>query len=211
VKKPRGRSLNLTQVAEVFGVVPSTVSAWLRRGLPALKRSTGRGSGANGWVFDSAAVSEWLREDALEASVSKVDGVSIAEGRRRKVLAQAALAELEVARMQAELVPAEEISRVWGRMVGNCRARLLAIPSKLAPRLITLADQEAVYAELKHEIYEALTELASKENDEALSTDENASALIAELEGGLVAQPESEGTVVALETRDGTRPLSVSE
>jgi hypothetical protein len=74
-------------------------------------------------------------------------------------------------------------------MVSNCRARLLAIPSKLTPRLSGLTDRSMIYAALEREIYEALSELSS---------DENATSVAASLEEELLGSSErGNGQLVA--------------
>jgi Phage DNA packaging protein Nu1 len=127
---------------------------------------------------------------------------SIGEARRRRALAQAVLAELAAAKMRGELVPVEEVARVWDRIVANCRARLLAIPSKLTPRLSGLTDRSVIYAALESEIHEALTELNSEEN---------ANALVAELEEELLGSSGERGERRGLGKRNGSphRPVKV--
>jgi hypothetical protein len=69
-------------------------------------------------------------------------------------------------------------------MVSNCRAWLLAIPSKLTPRLSGLTDRSMIYAALEREIYEALSELSS---------DENAASVAASLEEELLGSSGERG------------------
>jgi len=78
--------------------------------------------------------------------------------------AQANKTEMEVAEKEGVLVNAEEISEEMGKMIMECRAKLLTLPKKLAlavcPDDVKLAEDEA-----ERLIFEALDELAHGEND----------------------------------------------
>lgn len=72
----------------------------------------------------------------------------------------AAIAEMEAAKMAGELVSADEVLKEWQGIVANVRARLLALPSKLAARghkAKTRGDLERI---LREGVTEALAELA---------------------------------------------------
>jgi phage terminase Nu1 subunit (DNA packaging protein) len=79
--------------------------------------------------------------------------------RERLVSAQADKEEMEVARMKGELIAAEEMRAAVGDMVNNCRARLLAVPSKLAPALKRMETPQDVERCLADAVREALDEL----------------------------------------------------
>lgn len=54
------------------------------------------------------------------------------------------LAELAAAKMRGELVPVEEVARVWDRMVANCRAReLCAAKEPITGADVTMPGGEA--------------------------------------------------------------------
>ncbi|QTX33220.1 hypothetical protein KAR29_04820 [Aminithiophilus ramosus] len=74
--------------------------------------------------------------------------------------AQADKAELEVQVMRAELHPAEAVAEIWGEMIGAFRARMLAVPVKLAPRLQGEEDLGVIRERLRQGVHEALKELA---------------------------------------------------
>ena len=77
----------------------------------------------------------------------------------RLTAAQADLKELELAELRGELHRGEAVLKVWTENVSNTRSKLLAIPTKLAPKLIG-KDLQTTQARLKDAIYEALKELA---------------------------------------------------
>jgi hypothetical protein len=51
---------------------------------------------------------------------------------------------------------------VWGRLVATFRARLLALPSKLAGRLVGISEARAIHGRIESEVYDALTELSDE-------------------------------------------------
>lgn len=167
----RGLILNRTELAEVFAVAPTTVDGWTRRGAPVLKRATGRGSGATAWQFESAAIVEWLREQSVKNAIGDLTKIDTAEARRRKVAAEAALAELELAERRRDLVEVAAVETVWCGLVGNFKARLLVMPSKLAVKVASLSEPPIVRATLEDAIYEALAELSSEGNMQSVMAD----------------------------------------
>ena len=68
--------------------------------------------------------------------------------------------ELELQIMRGELHRSEDVRRVMNNMLAAFRARVLAIPSKTAPRLLAQTDLAVVQDIIKKEVYEALQELS---------------------------------------------------
>ena len=89
-----------------------------------------------------------LRAQYLKARVAEV------EARTRGI-------ETENRRIRGELVPLEIILPTVGKAFANVRARLLALPSALAPQLAVESDPAAVFASLTRAITEVLTELSA--------------------------------------------------
>lgn len=68
--------------------------------------------------------------------------------------------ELEVQIMQGELHRSEDVERIMNDMLGAFRARLLSIPTKLAPQVVGKTDIPVVKDLLKEAVYEAMSELS---------------------------------------------------
>lgn len=69
----------------------------------------------------------------------------------RLTKAQADLAELKLAQANGELLPAGEVAREWQGVVIDLRARLLAMPSRVAAALgLERATAAALDAEVRH-------------------------------------------------------------
>lgn len=82
-----------------------------------------------------------------------------AEERTRLTKAQADKTELEFQILQAGVVHATTIQTVWGRMTGAARARLLALPYRLAQAALAATDFQSIEASATELITEALLEL----------------------------------------------------
>jgi phage terminase Nu1 subunit (DNA packaging protein) len=89
-----------------------------------------------------------------------VEPSGLHDERMRLLSAQAEHRELEVAALRRSLLPFDEVVAAWEQLVAACRARCLALPSKLAPRLAVIHDRKKIQDALTTEIREALQELA---------------------------------------------------
>jgi phage terminase Nu1 subunit (DNA packaging protein) len=103
-----------------------------------------------------------LQEKAREAAVDPKDLQKELTRLRR---AQADKTELEVKEYRGELHRAEDVEDVWTEMLSNFRARILAVPTKLAPQILGIEDLKEMQKALKDAVYEALQELSEYDPD----------------------------------------------
>jgi len=103
-----------------------------------------------------------LQEKAREASVDPKDLQKELTRLRR---AQADKTEMEVKEFRGELHRAEDVEMIWTEMLSNFRARILAMPSKLAPSLHKLKDLKEIRKALKDAFNQALQELSEYDPD----------------------------------------------
>lgn len=80
-------------------------------------------------------------------------------------------AEMELAHLKKQMHHASEVEKVMNQMLSDFRARLLGLPSKVAPSLVAREDINLIESLIQKEVYEALTELS--EYDPSLFGDEN--------------------------------------
>ena len=97
---------------------------------------------------------------AADRTIAGPCGATADPERARLLRARARRAELEVAALQRDLLPSDEVVEAWQQLVAAFRARCLAIPSKLAPQLAVTNERGAVQAVLTAAVREALQELA---------------------------------------------------
>lgn len=135
---------------------------------PVLERGRGRG----GSKYETQDVIKWMQSRQVENLIG--DKIDIEEAKRRKLAAEAELAEVELQTVQGKLIPAEQIEKEWSEMIMNCRAKLLSIPAKVSPEVYAADDLTTVKVLLKQALNEALNELsvggeATLEDSNALS------------------------------------------
>jgi hypothetical protein len=88
-------------------------------------------------------------------------GSSYDEARTRKIAAEAEIAELELERIKATLCLTADVVKAWESVLHACRAKLLAIPTKMAPVIAGTSDISTIKERLEESVREALEELAN--------------------------------------------------
>jgi phage terminase Nu1 subunit (DNA packaging protein) len=149
-------SLTKAATAAAFGVSVQALDGWLARGMPCVSKP---GTGARAYRFSLPAVLRWridYERAQLEAATDETD---LEEAKRRRAVAEAKLAEMEVATREGDLLRRDDVDMAVATSFAYCRAKLLALPTKLAPLAHGLEIPEI--AEVARKIvYEALTELS---------------------------------------------------
>lgn len=143
-------------IAQLLNISPRRVQQLAREGV--IPRAE------NGRYALVASVQGYVKY-LQERSVSRDADEETLHERRRLVKMQADKLEFEIGRLTSELVPTGEVGRAWARLAAAFRARMLALPSRLAAELAAEPDPNVVKARLEDEIHDALEELS---RDEAL-------------------------------------------
>lgn len=149
--------VNLQTACAIIGKSANTLKGWFRRGCPVVQEGTQNKE----WQISIPAVFDWRAEQAATDAIGDTVSLDLEEAKRRKLAAEAALAELELAKEQNKVVEIDQVARVVGEEYANCRARLLAIPSKLAPLLDATPGINAKRDLIEQAITEALDELTA--------------------------------------------------
>lgn len=87
------------------------------------------------------------------------DSATYDEARRRREMAEAALAELKLAELRGELVRADEWVAALARRCVAFREGLLQIPSRLSAQLAAESDEARVHATLDSELRQVMFQL----------------------------------------------------
>lgn len=135
--------------AELFGLSTQALDHWIRSGCPVLERD------------ESGAVVALHIGDMLAWRIERAD--SGGEGDREKTRltrAQADVQETKLAELKGRLVDAERVRKAWADYVLACRAKLLSLPTRIAPLVAAAAGVDACRDLLESEVAAALTELA---------------------------------------------------
>ena len=98
--------------------------------------------------------------------------LDLTQERARLAILQQQKIELEIAELRGELVRVEKVEEQWIGTLAAMRAKLLALPAKLAIAVATPDRIQAVQDKSQALIYEALSELAGgNDDDESIESD----------------------------------------
>lgn len=157
----RGKNVTRQEIADLFGVSHTTVDAWLKRGLPVIQR----GSKGKAWVINTAEVSAWLEQRAKESAPGG-EQADERELKRRKLAAETAKVELELARVRGEVVPLRQLERALANAFAEVKTNLRSVPSRVATAIIGEESETRIKAVILKEIDQALETLGDLDLDE---------------------------------------------
>lgn len=152
------RIVSRATLANLQGVSLPTIDAWVRAGCPVVTRG-GRGKE---WKFDNAQVTEW-RIDRKVAEATGAEKADTEELRRRKLLAETELAELDVARERGQVVSVEQLQRNLGNLFAEISINLRNIPGRVCASLVGLTDERRIKEIILGEIDQTLNALADSD------------------------------------------------
>ncbi|MBF9235571.1 terminase small subunit [Microvirga alba] len=160
--KARGQQVTRSGLADVFGVALPTVDGWVRQGCPFLERG-GRG---REWKFSTADVMAWLRDKAVAEATGDVQADET-ELKRRKLAAETAKAELDLAKARGLVAPLDQVERMVSKAFAQVRAGMRNLPGRTVTQLIGETDERKFKTVLLHEIDQVLEALAAANLAEA--------------------------------------------
>ena len=144
--------MNLQQVADKLGVSTKTVSSWVRKGCPHVRRKSGT------YHFKLHEVQQW-RAATLMPRPSAAPS-TYAEARARKETAMAGLRELQLKVRTGELVTKESVRAATFDVNRRTRDTLYNLPPRVSGILAAETDQDKIYAILMKEIAQIMEELS---------------------------------------------------
>lgn len=152
------------QVASIFGVTPTAIDGWIRRGCPVAERSQGRGrgKGAKFWMPD---VVHWRDRNVVARDRADTpEGETTKDLARRLLRAQTEDAELDLAKKRGELMEVTEYHDVVAGAFERVGARLKSIAPRLAVAAIGVGTLPEGLARMEPLVHELLRELADGED-----------------------------------------------
>lgn len=166
--------LNRTELADVLGVSMPTITAWMGDGMPYVD---GGGKGKP-FRFDSLACIEWWAENKRRRKPSPGPAndpfaepgdvpESYDEADRRKMVANADKAELELAKAAGKVVEIEDVAAAVADMHVKVRTRLLGLGNKVRVRVSAYlnGDKRAV-EEVVSTVEEAVADAMAEIKDD---------------------------------------------
>lgn len=172
--------VNRTQLAEILGCSMPTITSWLGEE-PPLPYVEGGGKGKP-FVFETTECIEWWAENKRRHSRPKLPSSdpfadpndmpeSFDEAERRKMVAQADKAELDLAKAAGMVVEITDVAAVIAEMHVRVRTRLLGVGNKVRVRVTAFfggdkAAEEAVVTSVEEVIADAMAEIRDNPLDE---------------------------------------------
>jgi phage terminase Nu1 subunit (DNA packaging protein) len=147
-------SITQAQAAEIVGVTSRRL-----RQLESEDAAPPRGSDG---TYPATEFGKWIRARLMSELGVANDGKAYdyeAE-RARLTKAQADKTELEVAELRADLVRGAIVEQHWQAMVSAMRAKLVGLPSKIAPQVSGPDSLNRVQDLIQGVVFEALAEIA---------------------------------------------------
>jgi phage terminase Nu1 subunit (DNA packaging protein) len=113
-------------------------------------------------LFDlPACVQAFVRHKLVQAGAADVSTKSLVAERSRLAKLKADAAERDAQVEAGELVDVKDVESAWLAVTHAAYARLLVIPTKVSPRVITMKNASEAQALLQKELYAALAGLAN--------------------------------------------------
>lgn len=137
-----------------MGVSAETIRNWVSSGCP-----TRSGSGGVRAYLPSEVIA-WREDRIKRAALDSVGLTDIDEAKRRKMAAEASMAEIDLATKRGEVAEIAVVAEEVGSALASCRARLIGVGSAVAPRLSTAANAAEMRAIIDEAIYAALEEIS---------------------------------------------------
>lgn len=161
-------ALTVVQVAELLGVTDKSVRNWMNKnGLQFVEAAKGR-------VLDWHTTLKWfvayrIAELGNDGNGSKnsasfpVDDVSESyeDALARKTRAEANLKELQLAKERGQVASVADVERAISVATKATQTQVLAVPSRLATRLLGIEDRGRMTTILEGEMRQLLTNLAT--------------------------------------------------
>lgn len=123
--------VNRARFADIVGKSLNTVTNWLSEGMPYVESP---GGGHREWVLDSGECIGWLISRAKDDKHAG-GGNTTGDAKTRRMLAEAALKELQLREKQGDLISVDDATNLAAESFAVVKSRLRAIPRNLAQEL----------------------------------------------------------------------------
>ena len=87
----------------------------------------------------------------------------VIKNKNKLMKAKAEIAEIEKMKATGELIPKQEVKNTWLELINKVKQKLLTIPNKVAPIIVSIKNTNEIKLILQDKLYEALYEISSDE------------------------------------------------
>lgn len=146
------------ELSRLLDVRPATIRAWVSQGCPVQEKARKAGQASK---YSVAEVVRWREAQAAMAASGDLDAMDVEEARRRKLAAEAAIVEIDLAKRRGEVVEISLVAKEIGAGLSACRSRLLSVGAATAPKIELAPDAASIKEIVDDAISEALDEISS--------------------------------------------------
>lgn len=157
--KGSGRLVSQAELAMIMGCNTLTIKAWVNKGMPCVKKSTGPGKVSQ---YNTADCIRWREKLMAQQALGDNRSMEMDEAKRRKAAAEAASAEIDLEVKRGALVSVDEVGAVVETEYSTIRANFMAMPGEIAPELEHLTTVE-IEERLVNKVTEILGALAAED------------------------------------------------
>lgn len=149
-------TVSVEKIAGFLNLTSTRVQQLVKEGMPRESRGEYDAIKCAGWYI------RYLQSALEKKSVPTLEGgfVGEREERIRLLRADADLKEMELAKERAQLVAIPDVEKMVIDLVLTTKARIMAIPPRLAPELVGETQRTMIQAKLEKACSEALAYLA---------------------------------------------------
>ncbi len=97
----------------------------------------------------------------------------VLKNKNKLLKAKAELAEIDKMKASGELIPKGEVKKTWLELVHKLKQKLLSIPNKVAPVVVTIKSINEIKLIIQDKIHEALYEISSDDRSVAKNNESN--------------------------------------
>jgi len=97
----------------------------------------------------------------------------VIKNKNKLMKAKAEIAEIERMKATGELIPKQEVKNTWLELINKVKQKLLTIPNKVAPVIVTVKNINEIKLILQDKLYEALYEISSDDRGVAKNNESN--------------------------------------
>jgi phage terminase Nu1 subunit (DNA packaging protein) len=119
----RGYVVNKSTLAKTTGLSPTTIDKLLADGCPVISKGTRK----QGWQINTADFFDWHWRRKVAEVTDDPDAGSFTIAKLRDKESQTRLRDLQIAKLEGELVPVVDVERWAGEQYRAVRSRLMAM------------------------------------------------------------------------------------
>lgn len=150
--KSTPHEVNQKDLARILGLSTRQIRNLEAQGLP--HRAEG-----NQKLYPIPESVQWYMQQAVDRAQDKAESQEKAESERRKLAAEAKLAEIKAAEAEGRLIPLEVYEEDLSRTLDAVRAKLLNIPGAWSPAVVGCRDVPTALTRLRPLVHSMLGEV----------------------------------------------------